>query len=402
MSMTVARWLAVGALGLVVQLAVLALLVRAGLGAAVATALAVSVTIVHNFAWHERWTWRHRPARDVRQRVARFGRFGLLTAVASLVGAVVLTTWLADGLHVPLLVANVIAVLLVSVVNFLSAHFLVFTPTARPAARVATMGALVCAASMVPGAAGAAELTADTKAAWARYVRAVEDRTRAEIESSGPFLWQVGLGGLRRGEIAVLETRLDALEPDVPGGLIHHWRGAIFVPGVTLDQVLTELQSADGRRHLQDDVLEWRMLSGPPESARIFLKLVRREIVTATYNTVHDVRYRRHAPLRASSRSEAIRIAELAEANTPAEREKPVGDDRGFLWRLNSYWRYEQVPGGVIIQVESITLSRQVPLLVRPIVGPIVDRIARESMIRTLTAVRRRFTAVSSTRASAG
>jgi hypothetical protein len=192
-------------------------------------------------------------------------------------------------------------------------------------------------------------------------------------------------------DIDVRDARLDEVSTDVPGGLIHHWRGTVFVPDVTLDEVLAELQSADARRHLQDDVLAWRVVSGQPASGRIFLKLVRREIVTVTYNTEHDVRFQRRTPTRATSRSEAVRITELEDAGTPREREKGAEEDRGFLWRLNSYWRYDQVPGGVVIVMESVSLSRQVPALVRPLVRPLVDRIARESMTRTLDAVRRRF-----------
>ena len=76
------------------------------------------------------------------------------------------------------------------------------------------------------------------------------------------------------------------------------------------------------------------------------------------------------------------KIAELADAGTPREREKAPGEDHGFLWRLNAYWRFEQVGTGVLIECESVSLSRSVPLLVRPLVGPIANRIAREAMIR--------------------
>jgi hypothetical protein len=67
------------------------------------------------------------------------------------------------------------------------------------------------------------------------------------------------------------------------------------------------------------------------------------------------------------------------------------GRDRGFLWRLNSYWRYRQVAGGVVVELESITLSRSIPGVIRPIAMPIVHHIARESMARTLDTFRDRF-----------
>jgi hypothetical protein len=88
----------------------------------------------------------------------------------------------------------------------------------------------------------------------------------------------------------------------------------------------------------------------------------------------------------------ATKIAELAEVGTPREREKPPGSDRGFLWRLNAYWRYETVPGGVLIECESVSLSRSVPLLVRPFVTGTVEGVARESLERTLAGLRAALT----------
>ena len=66
----------------------------------------------------------------------------------------------------------------------------------------------------------------------------------------------------------------------------------------------------------------------------------------------------------------------------------PSAEDNGFLWRLNAYWRYEAVPGGVLVECESVSLSRPVPMLLRAVANPIVDRIARESLTNTLVSLR--------------
>ena len=68
--------------------------------------------------------------------------------------------------------------------------------------------------------------------------------------------------------------------------------------------------------------------------------------------------------------------------------EEVGGGDKGFLWRLHSYWRYERVDGGVLVSLESLTLRRDVPMLIKPLAGRIVPRIARESMVRTLDALK--------------
>jgi hypothetical protein len=201
--------------------------------------------------------------------------------------------------------------------------------------------------------AGAAELRPETIAAWNRYVAKAEtalQRTRA-IEPQG------------------------GRHVDVPGGTIYHWRGSTIVRGTTVDRVVHRLMYP-GTPPPQEDVLESRVLSRRGDSLHVYLKLARTVLVTVTYDTEHDVTFQRVAPGVMTSRSVSTRIVESG------------GSDRGFLWRLNSYWRYTQVGTDVLIELESLSLSRDVPRLARPIAVPIANRIARESVARTLASVR--------------
>jgi hypothetical protein len=277
------------------------------------------------------------------------------------------------------------------------------------AAALAT--ALACAR---PASAGAADLQPQTVRGFDAYARAVEARGARELGAGRRgFLGsdfgeshaaQAARRSVLAGEVPVVRLAVqgpDAQELVVPDGLVNHWRGTILVPHATLDQVLAELRSPQTRRHVQDDVLESRVLWRRGDESQIYLKLMRKKIVTVTYNTEHHVSYARLSPTRASSRSVATRIAELEDAGTPVEHERPVGQDRGFLWRMNSYWRYEQVPEGVIIELESLTLSRDIPSVLKFVAGPIIDAIARESMTRTLESVRARLLASGAGRAGA-
>ena len=262
-----------------------------------------------------------------------------------------------------------------------------------------TVGAVT--AAVAP--ASAAELHPRTVAAWNTYVASTEQRIARELAAGGDFLVQdfdPAAEAVRRavleGEVPV--ARMRSRGPagrniDVPKGAIHHWRGSIFVPGVTLDGVLHGVRSPLRQEDLQEDVIGSRVLERDADRVRVFLKLRRKKFVTVHFNTEHEMRYVQHGVGRASSRSVATRIAELEDAGTPDEREKPVGVDRGFLWRLNSYWRYEEVAGGVIVECESITLSRSIPSLVRWMVKPLIESAARESMERTLTSLRERLLA---------
>jgi hypothetical protein len=249
----------------------------------------------------------------------------------------------------------------------------------------------------------AAELKKETIAAWDKYVRLSQDRIASELCSAQGFLVRDFLSGenpadsraaLRRGEILVREMQCydsGGATVSVPYGMIHHWLGSVFIPDANLDDILAHVRHTGAKDHRQEDVLESRVLSRDGNCMQIYLKLTRSKIVTVTYNTEHLVQYHKHDDQRASSSSTSLRIAELDHPNTIAEKEKPEGMDSGFLWRLNSYWRYEQAPGGVFIECESISLSRGIPFGLSPIVRPIINRIARESMARTLRATRERF-----------
>ena len=254
----------------------------------------------------------------------------------------------------------------------------------------------------------AAELTPEAVKAWNRYEQLTEARIERELRLPSGFLL-IDLQDASRARddrrdvlggniVTASMTTTDAQgrEIEIPSAMLHHWRGAVFIPRLTLDELLDELQHPGrtaGRAHRQEDMLESRVLARDRDQLRLFLKLQRKKIVTVTYNTEHDVRYRRLGREVAASRSVATKIAELEDANMPNEREKPQGHDRGFMWRLNSYWRYQEVAGGVIVECESLTLSRDIPAALRFIARPIIDSVARESMARTLESLRSRFAA---------
>jgi dolichol-phosphate mannosyltransferase len=132
------RWLQfnfVGALGIGVQLAVLAALTAAGLGYLAATALAVEAAIVHNFVWHERLTWRDRRTPLLRRGLGRFLRFQAANGLISLLGNLLIMRLLVGALHLPVLWANLGAIAVCGVVNFLVSDRLVFVPLEGDAGR---------------------------------------------------------------------------------------------------------------------------------------------------------------------------------------------------------------------------------------------------------------------------
>jgi putative flippase GtrA len=355
----VPAFVAVGAIGLLLQLGALAFLtLTLNWAYGPATAAAVQLAVLHNFVWHERWTWRDRRAQHGSKRTPgdrdggiaeRFARFEVTTGATSIGGNLLGTALLVETLGFTPLAANLAAVVLMSAVNFLVSDRWVF------ARRVVVVGALGTASALP---ASASELTSETLTAWSRYV------ARAESRHDNPQ-WPI-------------DARLDQPDGDttgVPGGRIHRWRSATLIRGTTVDAVVRAL-TYPGTPPPQDDILEARVLNRSDESLHVYLKLVRRTLMTVTYDTEHRMTFHRYGPGLATSRSVATRIAEVD------------GRDRGFLWRLNSYWRYVQVGDDVRVELESISLSRDVPAILKPVAGPIINRIGRESLMNTLNALR--------------
>jgi hypothetical protein len=212
---------------------------------------------------------------------------------------------------------------------------------------------VICAVFVLSAPLAAAELSRETIAAWNAYVARNGDRP------SRP-------GAAPRGEMI-----------DVPGGTIYHSSGSILIRNTTTVNRVVHALMYPGTPPPQEDVLESRVLARSGDRLRVYLKLARSAIVTVVYDTEHDVTFTRHSPTMVTSRSVSTRIAESG------------GGDRGFLWRLNSYWRYTQVGPDVRVDLESLSLSRSVPRVARAVARPVIDRIARESLDRTLISLQR-------------
>jgi putative flippase GtrA len=378
------RWAAfnaVGAGGVVLQLASLAVLVRLFEWHYLpATVLAVEVAILHNFWWHQRWTWKDRPPPARRSTTGRLVRFHALNGVISLTGNLLLMTLLTGVLRFDAIAANAIAIVACSLANFAASERLVF----RGRTTAAALLILFAIPQTVAGQ------SAPTLAAWHSYQAAIDGRYHAASATDDKFFVLDRVGGKGwRDSLAASTTHLFKIAPpSISDGKIHHWVGAVFVPGITLDTLLERLKQHAGREsEFYEDVVASKLLERDGDRVRIFMKLRRTKIITVNYNTEHEVSYRRLGGSRATARSVATKIAELDQPGTAKEREKTAAEDSGYLWRLNAYWRYEAVSGGVLVECESVSLSRTVPWLLRPI-SPIVDGVARDSLERTLRSLR--------------
>ena len=240
----------------------------------------------------------------------------------------------------------------------------------------------------------AAELHEGTIKAFEAYTVAVEARPAT------PFLWldtlpaaarDAALGELRGGGLVIerLTARPSGREIRVPDGLIHHWIGTVFVPKGTVAAALDLLQDYD--RHAtvySPTVAKSHLIARQGDEFRFSLRFVMTKVITVVVDGEHEARFARLSPGRARSWIHSTRLAEVAEAGTSKEHEEPVGKGGGYLWRLNTYWRFEERDGGVYVECESISLTRDIPFGLGWIVGPFVTSLPRESLEFTLKTTR--------------
>ena len=247
----------------------------------------------------------------------------------------------------------------------------------------------------------AVDLEPKTVAAFHHYAQVTEARMDRELAQPGAFLYVEGLpepqrseslASIRKGDIYMqrLETR-EALGSviEAPDGLIHHWIGAVFIPGATLRQVLDLVQDYNHHQDIyKPEVIRSQLIHQDGNKFQIFYRLVKTKVITVILNTNHDVQYFPIDATHCRSRSIATRIAEVADPGQPGEHEKPIGHDDGFLWRMNSYWRFEEQGGGVYVEVESISLTRDIPTGLGWLIRPFITSIPRESLLMTLGSTR--------------
>lgn len=255
------------------------------------------------------------------------------------------------------------------------------------------------AAQWSPSASGLFNLKQATITAFADYVAKTESQN-AKTLGQGPFLWPEGLpeneraatfAKLRDGQVVMrrLSVKIGGGNLTVPGGMIHDWEGLVFIPGAKIDKVLSVLQNYNHHStYYAPDVTASRIESRDGDHFGVFLQFHRKKVVTVVLNTHHEVTYYRDSPTRAHSRSSAVRIAQVDDPGGPHEREKPPGEDDGFLWRMETWWRFEERQGGVYVQNQVVSLTRDIPSGLGWLIEPFITNIPKESLEFTMRTTR--------------
>lgn len=263
-----------------------------------------------------------------------------------------------------------------------------------------TLVLIFAACFALPAPVNAADLQPQTAQAYDRYIELTGAQVAAELAQSGPYLWVERLPAaqraaheeqLRNGQLVIerLET-LDSGKPiPTPGGIIHHWIGTIFVPGATLTQTLSFMQDYDHKvEYFKPDIVRSKILRHEGDDYFVQLRFYKKKIITTVIDTDQEVHYHVVDSGHAYSRSRTTRVQEVENAGKSDEKLEAEGHDHGFMWRMNTYWRFEEKDGGTYIECQAISLTRDIPTGLGWMVGSFVTSVPRESLTFTLTTAR--------------
>ena len=249
--------------------------------------------------------------------------------------------------------------------------------------------AVLCTAGVCLIGPALAQPTPAATAAFDSYIRALETRLEHQHRSAAEFLAPLTLPQadtrLHNGEL-LIEKLTPAGSPDLPGALLFHWHGTAFVSGAKaadFERLLRGFNSYS--KYFAPQVLQASILSQDGrDHVQARMRVRQHHVLTVVLDTTYDVNFGRRDPNHGYSLSRSTQISEIESAGTPSERSLDPTKAHGFMWRLNTYWTWEERSGGLYLQIESVSLSRSIPSGLGWAIRPFVESIPRQSLEFTL------------------
>lgn len=248
---------------------------------------------------------------------------------------------------------------------------------------------------LLAGPCSAAHLTRSAQQEFENYAAAVERRLAQQHSNPDTYLAVFNLGPAERGDaqsqLRSGSLRVEAVNGgahEVDGGLLHHWRGTAFVPGGKSKDMVALLQDFNHlASYYAPEVESSHVLPDHAGATTVAMRMKKQKVVTVVLDSEYQV-HTQLTGISGNSVSRSTHIWEIANAGTADERRLPEGNDDGLLWRLNSYWSFIEVPDGLLIECEAISLTRDVPTGLAWLITPIIENMPRESLAFTLGATR--------------
>ena len=269
-------------------------------------------------------------------------------------------------------------------------------PKGRPYVAILLLFSGLISAPLLAG-----DLKPQTLDAFHRYESLTESRIAKQVSDPGVFLYINTLppaersrayASLMGGEIYIAPlTTLDASGQTIeaPHGLIHHWVAAVFIPGVTMAETLKVLQDYDHKQDDYPEVARSRLLHRDGNHFEAYMRLQEHRVITVTLDAEFDVTYSERDERHWFATSRSTRVRQVEDAGKPGERDLPEGEGEGFLWQLDSYWQDVEQDGGVYVELEALSLTRDVPSGLGWLIRPFITSVPRQSLESTLESTRK-------------
>jgi hypothetical protein len=235
----------------------------------------------------------------------------------------------------------------------------------------------------------AAEPTPAALSAFDSYISTVESRLAQQHRSLNGFIAPLSPAAqsearLRQGEL-IVEQLTPSTPVDLPGAMLYHWRGTAFAPGskaADFERLMKNFEAYP--QYFSPQVLQSKILSQQGDRFQVLMRVRQKHVITVVMDTTYDVTFARLDSLRGFSLSRSTQISEIESPGSNHERALSSTEEHGFLWRLYTYWTYEERDGGLYMQIESVSLTRSIPTGLGWAIGPFVKSVPRESLEFTL------------------
>lgn len=238
------------------------------------------------------------------------------------------------------------------------------------------------------------EATPAALSAFDSYSNTVETRLAQQHRSAEAFLAPPAAdpkraeARLRRGEL-IIERLAPSTAADFSGAMLHHWRGTAFAPeakAADFERLMRDFDSYP--QHFAPQVLQAGVLTQKGDRMQTSMRVRQHHVITVVMDSTYDIIFGRLDPQHGHSISHSTRITEIDSPGTNAEYPLNATEEHGFLWRLNTWWSYEERDGGLYLQIEAVSLTRSIPRGLGWAIKPYVESIPRESLEFTLRAAR--------------
>ncbi|MBV9085692.1 MAG: hypothetical protein JOZ62_23715 [Acidobacteriaceae bacterium] len=259
-----------------------------------------------------------------------------------------------------------------------------------------TFKSAMALAVVFSAAVSGAELRPETAREWDEYLLRAHELMVDRIERN--FLWvdesEQRLERVRAGSIIVAP-----IQPKMPipirHGLVHHWIGAAFIPGMHIEDVIATVREYDRYAYFYAPAVTGAQVievSEDPEHApdRFTLTFVNKSFFSKhALECESKTSYTRLDAQRWYSQSHTVRVQEWTQYGSSREHMLPAGEGTGYLWSASTVSRFEERDGGVYVEMEAIALSREVPTGMGELVNPIIRRVSKSTLATSLDETRK-------------